>query len=353
MTTSKLIFRDVVNKSFKKLLKKIKTSTNKSRTKLDAEKVSSKKTLSAWLVIYRAAILRQNFKPQTIKNRTAILNHIESLWGSRPIQKIQPHEISTGLAEISTKHPSTAQRILRELKTVYFEAIANEWADKNPTLYVKAVNYKVQRRRLSFETWQLMLDESKQSTPRWVEPMLLLALITGQRRADLAAMKFEDIQDGYLYIEQQKHAGKGYGARIALPLDLRLDAIGMTLADVIEKCKSCAKPGPTLLRRSGGNALELSSLSIRFHSTIKSVTPANTYAITEWPSLHEVRSLSARLFKAQGVDTQTLLGHKHAEMTALYEDDRGLSANQFKRLVLPIRIRSNESETEPVPLKIS
>ena len=54
----------------------------------------------------------------------------------------------------------------------------------------------------------------------------------------------------------------------------------------------------------------------------------------EWPSLHEVRSLSARLYHEQGVDVQTLLGHKHAEMTDVYKDDRGLSRHEWKRVAV-------------------
>lgn len=65
------------------------------------------------------------------------------------------------------------------------------------------------------------------------------------------------------------------------------------------------------------------------------------YAASEWPSLHEVRSLSARMYRTQGVDVQMLLGHKHAEMTAVYEDDRGLSAGVWKRLSVP--------EASPLP----
>ena len=41
------------------------------------------------------------------------------------------------------------------------------------------------------------------------------------------------------------------------------------------------------------------------------------------PSFHELRSLSERLYKAQGVDTRVLLGHKHERTTALYHDTRG------------------------------
>ena len=45
------------------------------------------------------------------------------------------------------------------------------------------------------------------------------------------------------------------------------------------------------------------------------------------PTLHEVRSLSARLYEAQGgVDTQALAGHSSADMTAVYADPRGVEA---------------------------
>ena len=43
------------------------------------------------------------------------------------------------------------------------------------------------------------------------------------------------------------------------------------------------------------------------------------------------RSLSARLYDAQGVDdVQTLLGHTDAAMTELYKDDRGLDRRAGK-----------------------
>lgn len=42
------------------------------------------------------------------------------------------------------------------------------------------------------------------------------------------------------------------------------------------------------------------------------------------PSLHEIRSLAARLYAEQGgVNVQSLLGHKNASMTAVYRDMRG------------------------------
>lgn len=114
-----------------------------------------------------------------------------------------------------------------------------------------------------------------------------------------------------------------------------MDAIGMTLGDVIEHCRGSAKPGNTLLRKAGGGAIEESSLSARFHETIVAVLGGASHQLYQWPSLHEVRSLSARVYHAQGVDVQTLLGHKHAEMTEVYKDDRGLSRDNWKRVAVP------------------
>jgi enterobacteria phage integrase len=82
-----------------------------------------------------------------------------------------------------------------------------------------------------------------------------------------------------------------------------------------------------------GAALCDASLSARFEE-------AREGAELEWatgnpPSLHECRSLSERLYRAQGINTKTLLGHKHQSMTDVYNDDRGLSAGKWVTLALP------------------
>lgn len=40
------------------------------------------------------------------------------------------------------------------------------------------------------------------------------------------------------------------------------------------------------------------------------------------PSFHEQRSLSERLYRTQGIDTQVLLGHSSKTMTDRYNDSR-------------------------------
>jgi integrase len=321
----------VKKKHLKKLLKQLQQPE---------ERKPSSPTLSAWLEIHERQMREKGYKRQTVRNRTAIIAHIRRIWGERPIAEIRPHEITTELrAHFLPDHSSTAQRVLCELREVYSEAIANDWAENNPAAHVKMPVHKVLRKRLTFEAWRAMLAVAESRPQSWIRPMLLLALVTGQRRADLAKMRFDDVHDGHLRVEQQKQAGKGYGARIALPLELRLDAIGMTIGDVIEECRAAGAPGDTLLRQSNGRPLTTSSLSVRFADCIRTALGKDAFVAKEWPSLHECRSLTARMYRAQGIeDVQTLLGHKHAEMTAVYEDDRGLSAGEWKAVKLPSQV---------------
>jgi len=177
--------------------------------------------------------------------------------------------------------------------------------------------------------WWKILGYSIEHMPPWVSRMLALALVTGQRRSDLVKMRFRDVWDGHLHIEQVKT-----GARLALPITLRLNAVGLTLADVIEDCLAYAKNPDYLLRKHNGEQLGDASLSARFET-------AREHAIAETtspPSLHECRSLSERLYRAQGINTMTLLGHKHQAMTDMYNDDRGLTRGEWKKLPLSLSV---------------
>lgn len=286
--------------------------------------------MAAWIATYRTIIADRNYDPQTIKNRSSSVKFIERHLGARPLRAIKPHEISTLLKTCS---PHKGGRVLGELRDMYVEAIANGMAESSPAAHVKKPAAAGLRKRLTLPVWQDMLLLASAGPQRWVPAMLLLALHTGQRRADLAKMRFTDIVDGHLRIEQQKKARKKVGARVAIPLSLRLECTGMTLAEVIELCRDIGAPGDNLLRQANGRPIEMSSLSARFCEHIKAVVPPDAYKAFERPSLHEARSLSARTYIAEGMPAatvQVLLGHKHSEMTALYLNDRGLTDGEWK-----------------------
>lgn len=288
------------------------------------------KTVGSWLDEYAAEIRSRAYHPHTVGNKLTTISHVRELWGDHMLKTLRPKDIQEKLVHLTAGHSSMAQRVLSELRSALSSAVVNGQVDSNPAIHVKMPRHQVLRARLSLEQWSAGAEKARSHRQRWVYPLFVLALVTAQRRADLAKMRFSDIVDGSLRVEQQKKAGKPLGARVAIPLNLRLNSIGMSVGDAVELCGFCGRPGSTLLRRAGGGDIEESSLSARVHECFVSALGEEAFHKYEWPSLHEFRSLGARLYRSQGVDVQTLLGHKNSEMTSLYLNDRGLSAQEWR-----------------------
>lgn len=284
------------------------------------------RTFSDWVTVYRQIIDARPIQPKTLQNRNASLRRLIDEFGPRTISAIRPHEVAQLLRRLHGQYPHLARRVLIEARDCFGEAVAYGWINTNPAASVRHQPTKVARRRLTLEEWQHIYAWSQANQRGWASRMILLALVTGQRRADLQKMRFEDVRDGYLYIQQQKK-----GARVRLPLDLRLEAIGVSLGEAIEQCRDYAPPGEYLLRKSTGERPVCPSLSARFEDAREGVYGKHSGAGLP-PCLHECRSLSERLYRKQGIDTRTLLGHKRQSMTDTYNDDRGLSDGEWKTL---------------------
>lgn len=234
-------------------------------------------------------------------------------YGNPPYSRASQHEDQyiTGIRQIMA--PTLAMCELGGRYVCLIKAATGE-ATKNPRA-------RVLRQRLSLDEWRAIYAEAEKMQP-WVSRSMLLALITGQRVGDIAAMKFTDVWDDLLHIVQEKT-----GSRVAIPLSLRSEALGMSLREAIALCHdSVLSPWLLHQRPSQGNgrpgeALKKRSLTITF-SRARDKTGLSWESGTP-PSFHEQRSLSERLYREQGIDTQTLLGHKSQSMTDKYNDDRG------------------------------
>jgi integrase len=192
----------------------------------------------------------------------------------------------------------------------------------NPALATRKVRAKVKRSRLSFEDWLNIYEAAKNTLPPAASNSMLLALLTGQRRSDIAKMKFSDVWDNHLHIQQSKT-----GAKIAIPLTLRCNEIGITLGEAIAICRDRIL-SPYMIHHVRNNrdtkpGDPLSEVSLS-HYFLKARIEAGVTSAKDQtpPSFHEQRSLSERLYRAQGINTQILLGHKSLTMTDKYNDDR-------------------------------
>jgi integrase len=280
-------------------------------------------TLSKWRKQYGRILETRELKPCTVQEKRRYAKLLcRAIGPNKKLKKIRPLHIARAIrAVFAGGEEAKARRMLSTARDMFGEAAANGYLDRNPASNVKPHSCRVRRSRLSLDQWQATQKALAQGRVPWRRLFALLALVTGQRRSDLIKMRFADVWDRHLHIIQIKT-----GERIALPLSLKLKAVeGGSLDNVIRACRGYAPVGETLLRKSTGEPLSGASLTKAWAGIFKATA---SWARTDRtaPSLAEIRSLSERLYSAQGVDTQTLLGHRKASTTAIYHDDRGLSA---------------------------
>jgi integrase len=105
--------------------------------------------------------------------------------------------------------------------------------------------------------------------------------------------------------------------------------VGLSLGDVVKQCRATGILSKSLVHQTKrvkgatlGKAIHPDMLTRVFSAEFAAL--GLSWGDKEPPTFHEIRSLSERLYKAQGnVNTQELLGHKDPRTTALYHDGRG------------------------------
>jgi integrase len=296
-------------------------------------------TLSTWCDTYEAERLTGN--ANTV---VAMRSQIKAIKGAKfamhNMMDIKPKEIADFVKEcIEIRGATMASNIRNRLEEVFREAIAHGLVDvgANPVEAILKPDVIVTRSRLTLDDFKLMLAKSREDKERvWMTNAMELALVCGQRREDITAMRFDQIKDGFLWIEQSK-GKEGNKTHLKIPLGLRLDAIDTSLEEILRRCRDnvVSKHVIHFVKRNGrampGGKVALSTMSQQFakvRDDAEIVTPEGKTPT----SLHEVRSLAARLYTEQyGKEfAQSLLGHKSSSMTDLYRDVRGREWTEIK-----------------------
>lgn len=285
-------------------------------------------TVTEWLDKYMAIQeerLRHNeLRPNSFKQKNKPVRLFREHCGLQHLKDITTLDIAEITDAIKAEgHNRMAQVVRLVLIDVFKEAQHSGHVPPgyNPAQATKQPRNKVTRQRLSLDEWKKIYTSAEQQEP-YLQCGMLLALITGQRLGDICNMQFKDIWDDMLHVEQEKT-----GSRLAIPLDLKCDVLGLTLRDVISKCRDAVISKylvhfrHTSAQATRGDKVSTSSLTTTFRK-------ARDKSGLNWdkgtaPTFHEQRSLSERLYREQGVDTQKLLGHKTQKMTDRYNDDRG------------------------------
>lgn len=278
---------------------------------------------SAWLARYREILAERELAASTLRNVGMRITRLDTLFGDRDIAEIGTIDVAEYLTALAKEGKAQMSRVMRSLlRDVFMEAMAAGWVTGNPVEVTKAAKVKIKRERLTLEMWQAIYAEAKQP---WLKRAMELAILTGQRREDIAGMLFADVRDGHLHVVQGKT-----GQRLRLSTDIALQSVGLDLAGTIKRCrdrvvsKHLVHHSKTISRAAPGQPIMLDTLSKAFADARDRAAQKGAIALGESPpTFHEQRSLAARLHAAEGRDPQALLGHKSAKMTDIYRDSRG------------------------------
>lgn len=289
------------------------------------------RTVGTWAKKYMEALALQQFADNTRRSYESMNRRLIAMLGEHtPLRSVTALQVNEMFEAIVAEGKARLAQALRHFARDWFrESAVQGWrlvADGNPVIDTKlTVRVKVKRARLSLEVFQQVYERARFP---WLKNAMALALVSAQRREDVLKAQFAAFYDGGWWCVQESEKAT-HAHRIFIPNELRLEAFGMSLGEVLGQCRRTGVLSRYLVhqtvRRNNsaiGSHIWLDTLSRKFSETLAELK-------LEWgentpPTFHEIRSLSERLYAAQGkVNTQHLLGHNDPATTALYHDSRG------------------------------
>lgn len=213
-----------------------------------------------------------------------------------------------------------AAAVRSRLIAICVHGIRKGWLKTNPADVTAKPRITVSRTRLSLEQF-LAIREASSPWP-WLARAMNLALVTGQDRSTIAAARREHVVDGHLICHRSKTAAKC--PPLAIPVAIRLDVLALSLDDILRShtgviSRFIVHHTEQQGRARPGAAVGVNLITRAFSEARRLAGIADEGA----PTFHEIRSLSSRLYTAQGnVDVKMLLGHATDAMSELYKKTR-------------------------------
>lgn len=265
---------------------------------------SAPDSLSEWIPAYIERVKARSVKPETVTVARRYLAKVQPIMGHLAVTAITTRHIADYLATLAST-PRTQQATRSLLLDVFREAVAAGWRADNPVSPTRSERVQTQRGRLSLEHFKAIHAWSKEHQPAWATRAIELGIVTAQRRADIAAMTFAQRHDGHLWVQQSK-----CGAKVAIPLSLRLDAVGLSVGEVVASCRGgvisrwLVHHSIAMGRAKAGGKVRDTTIGQAFAEALDGagvVVEGKTP-----PTFHELRSLALRLYHDQGINALQL-----------------------------------------------
>lgn len=275
------------------------------------------KLFKEFLEYFEIEILpNRKLAPATIIDYKRKLPHIKKAIGNKSFEEIGIFEIAEFLKQFPARQSNNYRSAL---KVIFQYAIAEGLTKESPVEATIKKNDEVKRQRLTLDGFYKI----RAHAPEWLQNTMDLALITAQRRSDLVTLKWENIHDGFIWIEQQKVEKWGTG-KIKIPTTQKI------LSTLI-KCKNSTE----FVISHNNKPVNADYLTKEF---AKARNKSKYFEeMKNPPSFHEIRALSSFIQKKAGIETnktQVLLGHTSEKMTENYQERHEVIWNEVENEVL-------------------
>lgn len=289
----------------------------------------AERSVAAWAAKYEGLQARANLADNTRRSYRSLSKRMVSMLGAdTPWIAITALQVSEGLEAIAVTEGKArlAQALRNYMRDSFRESVVQGWRPDNPVHDTKLpAPVIVKRERLSLDVFMAAYERSRLV---WLTNAMGIAITSAQRREDIAEAQFPAFRDGGWWCEQQSEKAD-HPHRIFIPYELKPPGFHLSLGDVVSQCRRTGVVSRYLVHQTVTRGNSQRGAQIWIDTISRSFAALIAELAIDWgekdpPTFHEIRSLSERLYAAQGgVNTQHLLGHNDATTTALYHDTRG------------------------------
>jgi integrase len=255
---------------------------------------------------------------------------VRALGRDTPIGEVMVTDFVRVIREYEENGQNRAALAMRTTAVeMWKDAMAEGWAPDNVPARTRAPVAVVKRSRLTLEAFRAIHQAAATLDP-WIQRSMELALVSAQRREDIAAMEFRLGPDGTSWIEdgELRVIQKKTGTKVIIPLDVGIDA--WNLSSVVKSCRDNIVSRWLIhhqrprTKSKPGDQVWIDTITKGFARArdLAGITGEEGKAP---PTYHEIRSLAIRLYTEKfGKDfAQAIAGHKDAATTEIYRDVRG------------------------------
>lgn len=266
--------------------------------------------------------------PRTRQSYVRHIEHLKNRFGSLDATTLKPRDFGPFLQErVGKKGQVQRVRQLAVLSAAFTYAVSFAYMlERNVLRDVKRPKFDPRDRLIEDHEFEAV----KAIAPLRVKLMMDLARLLGQRQGDLLDLKWADIRDGELHVNQSKT-----GKRLAIELS-------MDVKRILGKCWALPNRGEYVITRKVGGRFTSEGFRAQWQRTINKYCRRGGKRFT----FHDIRALCATRCATPEI-AMRLLGHSNISMT-LKVYRRGIERVQALSLTVREKpVSSNASHPRP------